>query len=166
MERNAESLTLYPKKSKIFGVLFLSSMFVAISVWMIKAEENFGWVGLVFFGLALLVGLLLLVTNRFYLRLTKEGFETRSIFKTRFTHWKEVDEFEVASMNRSLLVVFNYSSLHQKNTRSKQLSRDVAGFEASISAMYGNSPQEMAALMNDWKLTSALTAAANSIDHN
>jgi hypothetical protein len=165
MERNAETLTLYPKKSKILGMLVLSSVFVAASVWMIETGEHFGWVGLIFFGLALLASLFMLVTNTSYLRLTKEGFETRSIFKTSFTDWKDVETFGVGSIERNKMVVFNYSASHQKNAKIKQLSRDFAGFEGSVSNMYGDSPEEMAQLMNDWKLTAALTAAANSIHH-
>jgi hypothetical protein len=58
---NAAPLTLYPKRLSAIGPFFVSSIIVAIGIWMGPSEEWFGFVGAAFFGLGIPVAIIKLI---------------------------------------------------------------------------------------------------------
>ncbi len=100
-----------------------------------------------------------MIPNSSYLRLTREGFEIKHLFRKSFTRWDEVSRFEVIDFsvnnrNKISIVAFNLS---RKNKNSiivailRQIARQLLGFETHIPNNYGKKPEELAKLMNEWK---------------
>ena len=64
-----QTLSLHPRRAKLVGWLLVSTGFVVGSLWMVRAGQWFGWVGVTFFGLGVVVFVLQLLPNSTYLRM-------------------------------------------------------------------------------------------------
>jgi hypothetical protein len=129
----------------------LSAGFVAGSALMVREGDPVGWAGILFFGAGVIVFCLLLLPGSAYLKLDPAGFTVCSLFRAHSTRWYEVDSFEVGSIGRHKLVVFNFSNLHRGQEFARKLSSAIGGYEGAPPETYGLSAQELAAMMNDWR---------------
>ena len=103
---NLESITF--KRNKVKDTLFflLSSGFTAMGVSLIEENSFKAWLGIVFFGGMTLLFFIVLVTNICYLKLDKEGFEQRLLFKTTKFKWSDVSKFEITSFRGNKRIHF------------------------------------------------------------
>src|SRR5262245_88142 len=98
-------VTLAISRAKWLAVLAGGAAFVAIFVWMLRAgpddvssfERWIGWAGFLFFGLVMLVAVVMLLPGAGSLTLDADGFETCSLFRRFNTPWGQVSEFEVGA---------------------------------------------------------------------
>jgi len=127
------------------------SIFVYAGIYMMATNPFLGWVTTIFFGFCLLVALLQLLPGSSQLKLTREGFEMTSLFRTHFTRWEDIQGFKTGFVWPRRMVVFNYVDSHRKFRFGKRLAKGLSGNEAALPESYGMKPAALAQLMNDWK---------------
>lgn len=160
METPGQTLTLYPKKERFIFLFFMSLLFCIGGYWMVHNGNSFGWVAIAFFGIGLVIFPLSLLPNSTYLKLTAEGFELKTPIKSHFTKWSDVDTFFVGYIGSNKSVVFNYSASYTRQATGRELSKALTGAEGAIGNNYDRSSDELAALMNEWKMRHDLQVAA------
>jgi len=67
-----------------------SGVFVSIGLWLLPREPSFALACIIFFGLCAAVGVVGLLPNSSYLRLTEQGFLFASLFRKHFVDWSDV----------------------------------------------------------------------------
>ena len=100
---------LKPNPLKTVLLLIVSLAFVATTPIAMEKNPTMSWLGAVFFGLCTLVFIIQLIPNSSYLKLTEEEFEVRSLYKSHFTSWSDIEYFGVGEINNSKMVVYIYS---------------------------------------------------------
>ena len=148
-------ILLRPKPTKWLVIALGSLAFVLIGVWMVRSHEMLGWLGIVFFGLCLLVSLVCMLPNASYLRLTPDGFTMCSLFRAHTTRWEDVTGFGVGRVFTNKMVMFNYVQSYQRSPKLRSLNTGLTGFEAAIPDTYGLTHEELAALLNRYKASAA-----------
>jgi hypothetical protein len=143
---------LKPSVFKTILCLLGSLCFVALTPLVIDKNAIAAWSGLILFGLGVIVFIIQLFPNTSYLKLTEEGFEVKSLFKSHFTKWSDVESFEVGYLGNNKAVMFNYSENHTKQKLGKQVASAMTGAEGGLPNTYGMKAKELAELMNEWKL--------------
>ena len=78
------------------------------------------------------------------------GFETRALFRNHFTKWSEVKEFAVTYIGSKKMVGYSFSDMHEKK-KLEELSVNLTGYDAALPDTYGQSPEELATALNEWK---------------
>ncbi|MEQ6123281.1 STM3941 family protein [Pseudotenacibaculum sp. MALMAid0570] len=143
-----QSKKLSPSIFKYLLLLVICSSFVYLGFFRIEIEPNIAWGTIIFFGLGVIVAILKLIPGSSYLKLTKEGFEIRSLYRSHFTKWNDVENFRVNSIRTwysyNKMVMFDYHKNHTKYTFGKRLSK-------ALPETYGMSAQKLSELMNEWK---------------
>ncbi len=144
-------LVLRPNRLRYLLFMTLSAGFVTGGALMGREGNPIGWVSILFFGAGVIVFFLLLLPGSAYLKLDPAGFTVCSLFRAHSTRWYEVDSFEVGSIRKRKLVVFNFSNLHRGHEFARKLSSAIGGYEGGLPDTYGLLAKELAALMNDWR---------------
>ena len=148
-----QDLLLRPSMRKWTLLVGVGLAFTVIGVWMIWDGEGEGWFVALFFGACLAVGLLNFVPGSAYLRLTKDGFRARSLWRRFEYRWSDVEDFRVFNVSGNALVVFNVTS-PTKRSLVESLSKNLSGGHAGLPDTYGLKAQALADLMNQWKAAS------------
>jgi hypothetical protein len=159
-----ETLILRPRNLKTIGLLLISFTLVLGGVILIDESPLISWFCISFFGIGVIVFTLELIPNSNYLKLTKDGFEIRSLYKSNFTKWNDINSFKAGVLKipvynvlgtffnkKKKMVFFDYKETHRKNKITKSLSKSLSGSQAALPDLYGMKADELAKLMNDWK---------------
>ncbi len=109
------------------------------------------WGTILFFGLGVVVFIVELLPNSAYLKLTNEGFEVRSLYRSNFTKWVEVDRFGIFYIRFYAMVVLNFTEEHKKHTIGKKIARSLSPYQGALPQTYGMKAIKLAELMNEWK---------------
>lgn len=148
---NQEVKILRPSIIKTIALLIVSIIFVYGGIILRDENQFMAWLIIIFFGLGTIVFVIQLIPNSSYLKLTKEGFEVKSLYKTNFTKWSDIDVFTTGYISKNLMVLFNYSNNHNKYNTGKKLAKSIAGNEGALPNNYGMKAKNLAILMNEWK---------------
>ena len=140
--------TLYASKTKAVIYWLISAVFVSMGILMILDEAKGGWVITSFFGAGLLLFTVNMLPGACYLRLTKEGFWTSSLFIRKFIAWEDIESFGVASVQWGKTVGVNYK--HPPN-KLASLNRLLLGQQGILSNTYGLKAYELVSLMEEWR---------------
>ncbi len=151
---NSATKILRPSKLKTIAFLIVSLALTVGGFFMIEEKGFMGWITFICFGLASIVFLLQFIPNSTYLKLTHDGFEVRSLFRSHFTPWDQILQFKAGYLGPNKGVVYDYSFKHQKQATGKKISKLLAGNEGGLPETYGMSAKDLAALMNEWKAKS------------
>jgi hypothetical protein len=161
-EDDVETLTLRPRRLKMAFFGLLSAAFTVAGVYMIRDGDHNGWFVAGFFGACTMVFLALLLPGAAYLRLSRDGFRVRSLWRSHFTPWSAVIGFRVARIARRRLVVFNF--VDAKARRRARYARILTGVEGALPDTYGLSADKLAELMIHWQVRVRTTAAPEQAD--
>ena len=145
-------LTLRPNRRRYLLNMTLAAGFVAAGALTIRKGDPRSWAAILFFGFGVIVFGLSLLPGSAYLRLDPTGFTVCSLFRAHSTSWFEVDSFEVARIRGRKLVVLKYSSLHRGQEFVRKLAVAIGLHEGALPETYGLSAEELAAMMNDWRV--------------
>lgn len=115
-----------------------------------------GWLIASFFGLGVFVFIIQLIPGSSQLSLTKEGFITTSLFRSHFTDWSDIEQFEVGYVGKSKFVKFDYKANHKKHKTGKGIAKFLSGNHGALPSNYGLSLSELCDLMNEWKTLTQL----------
>lgn len=149
-------LILRPSKSKHIRISLGGFLLAICAASQIHSEPLLGWFGIIFFGGAGVFLLYQLLSNGSQLRLLEDGFEVRSVGRTKFTRWDDVEEFFVTELSQGGLgvmqmVAYNYVQSYEKNQTVRSLSSTIASSEDALPDTYGKKAKDLAALMTEWK---------------
>lgn len=143
---------LKPSLFKTAFLLIISLLFVYLGFYIMEKNNITAWFSIVFFGLCAIVFIIQLLPNASYLKLNNQGFEIKSLFKSNFTKWSDVEKFRSGYAGGRKMVMFNYTQTHKKYKLGKKMSKFVSGNEAGLPDSYGMKVKDLVDLMNDWKL--------------
>jgi len=145
---------LRPSRLKTILLLIVSLAFVATTPITMEKNQTMSWLGAIFFGLVALVFIIQLFPNSSYLKLTEEGFEVKSMYKSHFTKWSDIEYFGVGEISNNKMVMFIYSENHNTQKIGKEIARGLTGGEGGLPNTYGMKADKLADLMNEWKTDS------------
>ena len=137
---------------KVLLALAICAGFTAVSTLMIREGELAGWFVLGFFGLGGLALLaVVLLRGRPGLILDTRGFEMTGTIKRAIFAWSDVDEFFVMSISGAKMVGIAFSATYKEMPRARGFARWLTGVEGAIADQYEKSPEELCALLNEWR---------------
>jgi len=165
MKNDYDSKKLTPKKIKTIGYLIICSLFVIAGISIIEEKALIGWIGIIFFGIGLILLLFQLLTNSSYLKIHETQIEIRTIYKSKFIHKKEITEFGIAKipmihighnyLNYNKKVVgFNFIESSSLNTELSNFNKEISHYQDILPDNYGYKPEKLVEILNDW-LTSS-----------
>jgi hypothetical protein len=151
-----DELTLRPSRSKHVLLLAVAAVFVAIGVMMLserRAGAVDAWIayaGIAVFGLGIPVFAVQLIPGCSYLKIRREGFEFRALWRGARFRWTDVEEFGVARFTPHRMVGFRFSPSYDRHQVShvRRLNQALLGYEAALPDNYGMKHEELAALLN------------------
>jgi hypothetical protein len=146
-----QELTLRPRRAKQAAFFALCAGFCAGSLFMIRDGEALGWFPLVFFGLCTLVLALDLIPGASYLKLDPEGFTVRSLFRSSWIAWGEIEGFAPGRVGANRGVVFDLVPGSKRAPRLRRVNAAISGAECALPDTYGLSCERLADLLNEWK---------------
>jgi hypothetical protein len=154
--RTGERETLAP-----FGVCLA---FAALGVLIIVVDGSaWGWAAVGFFGLGAIVLGATLLPGVSELRLDKEGFKVRSLFRTGRFRWSDVQNIRPVSIPPSRIVRVGFDFAPNARPAAAWLSASLAGVEGCLPENYGLRPEELANVLDAWR-TSYTTSPITTDD--
>lgn len=147
-------IILAPTKRKLWFIIPVSIIFVAGGIWMIVDKEPMGWFVTSFFGIGLLFFLVQYLPGSTYIKMTRKGFETKTLFRTAFLRWDEVRNFGAVSVGRNLLVGYDFTEEFKGKAKMREFNKGFAGYESLTPAEYEMNAHDLANLMLKLKVES------------
>ena len=147
-----DSLQLTPSRWKHLALLAGSAGFVGLAFVIGPRESILAWLTGGFFGLGVVVALIAMIPGSSFLRLGSKGISVRSLYRTWHVAWADVAEFYVAPVAGRKMVCWQYSAGFTGHTRGRAFSRAISGVEAGLPDTYGISSEELAWLLNEWRV--------------
>lgn len=152
---NADSeIIIGPTKRKLWFIIPVSILFVAGGIWMIIDNEPMGWFATSFFGIGSLVFLVQYLPGSTYIKLSRKGFETKTLFRKAFLSWDEVKNFGPVSVGRNLLVGYDFTEEFKGTAKMRDFNKGFAGYESLTPAEYEMNAHDLANLMLKLKVES------------
>ncbi len=155
-EELPKSMKLTASKKKAFWMFIGCSVFVIIGLFMIQ-EKDFGtrlmgWIGIIFFGLGVLIGGAgLFISSSSYLLLDDKGFTMCTLFRKHFYGWDEIEVFGIGNIYGNDMVMFDFSEKYNKAKTARKMNRFVSGSDAAIPNNYGIEIGELLELLTAFK---------------
>ncbi|HWX18342.1 MAG TPA: STM3941 family protein [Candidatus Binatia bacterium] len=160
----SDEITLRPSKKTQGLMLFVSILFVLAGVFIRSHQtgSSDAWMAYAcigFFGLCALVSVAQLLPGSSFLKIGREGFEFRTLWRGASFRWSDVEEFGVAEFTlhhsgipqKNRMVGFRFSPSYEKggkNLALRRLNEGLVGYEAALPDNYGMKHEELAALLN------------------
>jgi hypothetical protein len=153
---------LVPSQGKWLKVLLGCAAFVAIGIWMMRDDatltKTYGgipaiymaWGATLFFGLGLIISIVVMLPGAASLTLRADGFTVRKIFRDRIFSWTDADNFSVFTIRTSRLVGFNYRLF--TNTALGRANVALTGRNAALPDSYGLAEEDLVRLMSLWRV--------------
>ena len=154
MKNNTQAFK--PNRLKNVLLFLVCSVFVAIAILMLPEKPLIGWLSILLFGIGVLVSIIQFLPNAAYLKLNDDGFEVKSLFRSHFTQWSNVQSFSLGHINGNKMIFFNFTEEHKKWRNGKKLSKFLSGKEGAIPSSYTISSDELLQLMKEYKRKSEL----------
>jgi hypothetical protein len=146
-----ETMTLRPSRGKALLMLLIGVVFTASGILMVRDGRTMGWFVLIFFALCTVIFVTLLLPNAAYLRLSPEGFEIRSIFRSFRNKWSDVTSFHAGRVGLNPMVLITFAPSYAVGRKARAVSSALTGGEGGLPDTYGRSAKELAALLNEWR---------------
>jgi hypothetical protein len=146
-----ETLTFVASRQKTLLILLLSIIFVILGVWMSAGKPLIGWLTVGFFGLGILVALVMLLPNAMYLRLEEKGFEMGSLVRKYRFDWKDVVDFRIGSIHGVKMIEIIFHPDYQKQALGRAVASTLSGMEGAIPDQYNASLEQILEALKTWK---------------
>jgi hypothetical protein len=147
-----DTLLLRPSRKRWLLLLVLCLAFTAGGVMAAARGEIVGWLGLIFFGLCSVVAVILLLPNSAYLRLTRDDFEVRSLFRSHRVRWTDVKAFRPGRIGFNAMVLYDFAPSYAASRRMRAISSAIGGAEGAVPDSYGLSVPDLARLLEEWRV--------------
>lgn len=143
-------VTLRSSRFKGLFLLAVSLTFSFGGYLMVRDGASGGWFVLLFFGLCLLVAVLMLLPGANGLTLDRDGFETRSMYRSAYTRWQDATGFSTARVSASHVSVI-YDDARIKPGVLAATNVKLSGRNAGLQDSYGLKGEQLASLMESWR---------------
>jgi hypothetical protein len=148
----ADELTFHASRTKAALIMLGSIAFVAIGYFMRQEQPLLGWACMLFFGLGIPVGLVMLLSpNSTYLRLDAEGFEIGSFVKKTRIKWTDVAGFELASIRGAKMIAIIYAPNYEGQRIGRAVAGNLSGMEGAIANSYNAPLAKVLDTLNEWR---------------
>jgi hypothetical protein len=148
----ADELTYHASRSKAALILLASVAFVVMGYFMRVEKPFVGWACMIFFGLGIPVGLMLLFSpNSTYLRLDQEGFEMGSFAQKTRIKWTDVAGFELASIRGAKMIAIIYAPHYEGQKAGRAIAENLSGMEGAIANSYDAPLAQVLKTLNEWQ---------------
>ena len=144
-------VTLYPSRRKWLLVLLVGLVLGAGGVLMLRAGEWLGWLSLVFFAVVSLTALAAMLPGSSRLRLDKDGFEVRMLFRGSRKRGAETSEFGAAPIPPSGQVFVVFDDLTTTHKTLAGISTAIVGRNGALPDTFGLAAEDLAQLMTEWR---------------
>lgn len=156
----ADVLTLRPRNWTAWLTFLTCVLFAIGGVWMILGGAGAkGWFAAIVFGVGALIGAVMVLPGNSHLRLTREGFEVKSLYKSNLTPWEAAGAFWPGRIGLRDSVLYDFAD--GKDMYVRDLGKHIAGAHGAFPDTYGLKAEALAELMNAW-CAWALAGAAGS----
>src|SRR4051812_12096957 len=95
MLKYPNTILLRPSMGKWLVLMLTAAAFTLGGWWMVSDGEAIGWFVSIFFGACFFVGVVQNMPGASGLAVMREGFGVRSLYRTRFYPWQDVERFGV-----------------------------------------------------------------------
>lgn len=146
-----DTIILRPKiKSAIFNFV-VSLAAIAIGINMILSQDMWGWLVTTIFGISVAILILQFILGSSYLKFTPEGFTIKSLFRSDFFRWLDIDQggFQTIHFFSLKMVGFNLSNPYKGKKTLGSINKAICGYEAAFPNSYGMSYEELCDLLNE-----------------
>lgn len=153
-----------PRKRKWGLILLGSVVFVAIGFLIMDNPHSFldrfwAYASIIFFGHVAVVALLQFLPGSSFLRVGPDGITVRTMWRTTFCRWSDIERFGVAESStfhggvqqQHRMVGFNFSTTYLGRSKAGKLrgfNVRLTGFEAALPDNYGWDYAELAEHLN------------------
>jgi hypothetical protein len=146
---------LRPSNRKCALLFLTCAAFVIVGVVVVSRSHStfdgfMGWSCIAFFGLGVATSLALLLPGSSFLRLSPEGMTVRSMWRTSFHRWSDIERFGVGHSGGAL-VCFDFAASYTGQESARAINRGLTGFDAALPDNYGRDHAELAAHINRWR---------------
>jgi len=143
---------IYPaSKASNLRIVAIGIIFLVIAVLMVSEEPWFAWPSLVIMSVIIVAVGINLLPNASYLRLDEKGFEAKSMYRSGFTEWKDVDHFFSGHLSNKKMVLYNFKPEYDRQSKLRSFNTGLVGVEAAMPIKINFTVEETAQIMNDWK---------------
>jgi hypothetical protein len=162
-----DEIVLVPSKKKQALMLLVATLFVLAGIFIVsKTDASDVWIGyvcIVFFGLGGVVFAAQLLPGSSFLKIRRDGFEFRALWRGTAFRWSDVQEFGVAEFTlyhggipqKHRMVGFRFSpssARRDAHPRLHRLNQALVGYDAALPDNYGMKHDELASLLNQKKM--------------
>ena len=155
MTNHLDTLTLYPSKRKLLGLLLVSILFAIGGWWLVGENPWMGYLTIFFFGLGALVFAFQLMLNNSFLRVDPDGLLISHFGRTSVIPWHDIERFSVIKIRStgftaSKMVGITYADGHASGSSGlKQANVALTGSEGSLPDTYGMRAEALVDLLNE-----------------
>ncbi|MEM9896896.1 MAG: STM3941 family protein [Bacteroidota bacterium] len=149
--KSTESIILKPNKLKNGLLFFVCAAFVALGVFLLDKEFKVAVVSIGFFGLGVIISLIQLHPNASHLKLTKEGVEVRSMFRSSFTKWSHITNLREGDIKGTKMILFDFTEDYEDDSVVGAMGRRITNNRGAVQSMYNISTSALLSLMNEYK---------------
>jgi hypothetical protein len=134
---------------KWLRLLVTAGAFLTLGVWVAPSEPRVGGLLIASSGLAIVLCLIILLTNGADLALTQEGLTFKRFFRTRFVAWSNVQSFRPVRVGLVRSVGWTYVPGFRGFEIERRLSAALTELEDGLPDTYGASAEDLARMLNE-----------------
>lgn len=145
-----KELTLRPNSWRWLLVLGFCAVFVRVGSSTIGDGKFAGWFVFITFAVGAAVAAVQLLPQSSYLKLTREHFEMRTMYRSHVYKWEDVSAFRPVYLSGNQSVGFDLLRT-EANRTMRDVSVSLSGSEAALPETYQMTAEALVALMNEWR---------------
>ncbi|MCI0589814.1 MAG: hypothetical protein L0323_23620 [Planctomycetes bacterium] len=151
---SSDDLVLRPRRSEHPLLLCICSTFAALTFLpnIGESEAAMKWIARCGFGSGVLVFGLHLLPGASHLRLASDGIEVRTLYRSGFIRWSDVEGLFPIRMFGAAFVGMRFSrSCDRMKAVRRVASVLTGGAQGVLPDTYGRKVEDLAALLEDWR---------------
>jgi hypothetical protein len=146
----SKAIRLYPSRTKWIVGAVACAIMSAAGIWVITDGNWFGYVATAFFGLGLVVSLILLWPTSSFLELDESGFLIRNLFRDSRMSWTDIEFFEARRLGVRKMVTLKFAPQYTDSPSGRAIANALSGAEGALPDTYGRSAEELALMLNEY----------------
>ncbi len=146
-----EIIVITASRFRMAVAVLASAVLGAAGAMAALAGRPLGWFVFTFFALCAFASLWLLVLKLPKLTLSSQGFFMSTAFGPAGFFWSDVTGFEIIRVFGAKMVGIRFSASCAKLRRARSFVGRVTGVSGAIGNHYSKSPEEICALLNEWR---------------
>ncbi len=152
-----DAMELKPDRMRWLVVFLISAGFVAIAVWIGPGDPMLFWGAGGFFVVCALIATPLMFGVGANLKLDRQGFACRTLFRTFRREWRECSVFHPVTAGLRTFVGFSTPRDEAAHPELSPFNRNLAGASGMLPDTFGLSAEELSDLMNRFRARAMAT---------